>query len=295
MTETPLTVASLVDEVLDAVHGYSRSQEERTSLTSTMGSADLTFSVSNPSFVSRGAVQIDDELVQVAGVDVAANIMTVEPWGRAQGGTTAASHAIGAQVTTNPLYPRQRVRNAIYGVLREIFPQVYGVAETLLSGSPIRTNYPLPADCYHVIRVETQAIGGSQMWAPVMRWRQNKRAASVELEVLGPVTPGSNRVRVQYMRTPPVSLNTTDDLSTLGYDYQLRDLIVLGATAKLLAYTEPARVQAETAEAMGKSESVPAGSAMAAARALYQMFVKRVDDERQQLLLRYPVQHHWTR
>ena len=295
MTETPLTIPSLVDEVLDTIHGYSRHQEQRTSLTTAIDSSQLALVVNDISQVSKGLVEVEDELMQVANVDQANNVITIQPWGRGQSGTTAASHSADVRVTGVPLFPRQRVRNAIYGVLREVFPYVYAVTATTFNGSAVQTNYAMPADCYHVLKVENRLLGPSGMWIPVKRWRQNKTATAVEIEIISPVAIGTGRVRVQYVRTPPTAFSASDDLSSFGYDYQLRDLIVLGATAKLLAFTESARVQTESMVAQGRAEGVPAGSATAAAKMLYSLYQKRIEDERQQLQLRYPIQNHFTR
>lgn len=295
MSESNLTVTSLTDEILDNVHGFTRHQEQRTSLLNSIDADDLSFVCTNMAKISAGTVEIEDELVAVATVDETNSIVTIEPWGRGYGGTTATSHSANARITSAPLYPRQRVRNAIYGVLRETFPQIFSVNETLLDGSAVRTNYTMPSDCWHVLSVETKLYGSSLMWVPVPRWRQNKRLSTVELEVIGPIVVGSDRVRVQYIRTPPSTIGSTDDLTTYGYDFQVRDVIVLGATAKLLAATEPARVQVESMVAHGRAEAVPAGSATQAAKFLYQMFQKRVADEAAQLQMRYPMQPHRTR
>lgn len=295
MTESPLTIASIVDEVLDTAQGYVRGQDLKTSLTATITDSVLSFTVTQADRMSVGPVEIEDELIQVASVDANTGVATVEPWGRAQGGTTAAAHPAGARVVVAPIFPRQRVRNVVYGILREIFPDVFAVATTTLDGSAVQTNFTMPDDCWHVLRVETKLLGPSLMWQPVGRWRQNKQPTSVELEVIGPVVVGSSRVRVQYIKTPPVTLSSTDDLTTLGYDYQVRDLIVLGATARLMSYTETSRVQGQSMESSGRAENVPAGSAAALSRVLDARFRERVESERMQLLNRYPTQPHSTR
>lgn len=295
MSETPLSVPSLVDEVLDSVHGYSRHQEQRTSLTVPIESDSLTLQVADIGQISKGLIEIDDELVQVANVDSSNNVVTLEPWGRAQSGTAASRHEAGVRVTGAPLFPRQRVRNAIYGVLRETFPSIFAVAQALLNGSAVVVNFPLPADCYHVLSAENHVIGPTKSWVPIKRWRQNKNPTGLEIEVMSPVAIGTGRVRVNYIRVPPVSFTATDDLTAFGYDLQIRDLIVLGATAKLVAYLETARVQTESMVAAGRSEAVPVGAATAAAKNLYQLYLKRVEDERLQLLTRYPLQPHMTR
>lgn len=294
-SEPALTIASLVDEVQDALHGYVRSQEHVTSLSALMSAGDLTFGVDDAGSLSRGLVEIDDELVFVSDVDVSTGAATIPPWGRAQSGSTAASHGTGARVTQSPLYPRQRVASAIYGLLREIFPDVFAVAETRLDVDPTRTNYELPVDCYHVMHVEWLVPGAAGLWAPAARWRQNKTATAVELELLSSAWPGEARARVRYMRMPPTRVQGTDDLAGYGYDNQVRDLIVLGVTARMLAFTEASRIQAQSVEAHGRSEAVPAGSAQGLSRYLYQIFQKRLEDERRQILMRWPLQPHRTR
>lgn len=293
--EGPFTVTSLVDEIGDVLHSYTRDQEMRTSLAAPMSSTDQSFTVTDATQVSRGLVEIEDEVVQVSQVDPATGVATVEPWGRAQSGSVADSHAQGVRVTAAPLYPRQRIRTAIYGVLREIFPDVFGVAETTLDYNPAQTNYALPADCYQVLQVQWKVPGPSGMWAYMRRWRQNKTASGGELELLGFAWPGQGRVRVEYMRTPPDQIQGTDDLATYGYDYQIRDLIVLGTVARLMAYTETSRVQSESVVSHGRSEAVPAGSAVSLSRYLYQQFQQRLASERAQQLLRHPIQPHVTR
>lgn len=295
MTESPLTIASLTDEVLDTAQGYVRGQDLRTSTASSFTSTDLTFTVVDGTQLSVGPVEVDDELVQVASVDTTSNTVTIEPWGRGLGGTTAAAHSGGARVTVAPIFPRQRVRNTIYGILREIFPDIFAVATTTLDGSAVRTNFTMPADCYHVLRIETKLYGPSLMWQPVPRWRQNKQGSSVEVEIIGPVTVGSGRVRVLYVKSPPATFTATDDLVAIGYDYSVRDLIVLGASARLMAFTETSRVQAQSMEAHGRGEVVPPGSAAALSRILDSRFQQRVLGEKMQLLNRYPTQPHFTR
>lgn len=293
--EGPMSIASLVDEVLDTVRGYVRNQDAVTSLSGPVSSSALTVPVVDTTGISKGLIEIEDELVQVQSVDRTAGTVTLEPWGRGQSGSTAAAHATGARVTSSPLYPRQRVRSALFGVLREAFPDVFAVKTTTLTGNPSKWGYVMPADCYKVISVHTRNIFDSNAWIPIRRWRTSNTETQLELDIIGPVTPGAASIRVTYMRTPPDELDQGVDLTIYGYGYEMRDLIVLGSTAKLLAYTEPARVQVQSMEAAGRAEVVSSGSATAAARMLFQMFRQRIDDERRQLQMRYPTQPHMTR
>lgn len=292
-SEGALTVTRLVDEILDSLHGYVRDQSQATSLSAEMASGDLTFVVDEYSQVSRGLVEIDEELIYVSGVSTA-GAATVMPWGRAQNGTTAAAHTTGTKVVMSPLYPRRRVQDAVFGTLREIFPQVYGVSQATLDVTPARTNYTLPSDCFDVLSVESFVIGPSQMWLPMRRWRVNRTPTAVELEVLGGFYPGNDMVRVNYITDLPADLSITS-LTELGYTQHVHDLVVLGATARLLMQTEPSRLQVRAVEASGRAEAVPAGSITKVANNLYSMFLQRARAEADRLQQRYPPQPHFVR
>lgn len=293
MAELPLTIQSLVDEVADTVRGYTRGSEEVTSLALPLNATALTFTVTGATAMSRGVVEIDDELVQVKTVDQTTGSCVVEDWGRGVNSSTATTHLAGCRVTVAPLIPRSRIRLTVVATLREIFPDVYPVADTLLDGRPGYVSYTLPDDVYDVLGVYTRMIGPGAEWVPLRRWRVDRAAGAVGLMIYSATSPGSGRVRVQYVRTPP-DLNTSEDLAAAGYDASIRDVVVLGATAKLLAFTESSRAELNTVESNSRGALVAGGSAVNLSRQMNQMFMKRVEDERRQLLTRYPPQPHNT-
>jgi hypothetical protein len=293
--ETPYTVRSIAEEARDILHSYTRGQEQRTSLAMPITDDDLTFQVSGELLISRGLVEIGDELVYVASVDATTGVAVVEPWGRAQSGSTAASHATGAEVTMSPLYPRHRLAGVAANVLREVFPGLFAVEQTELDINPAKTNYELPADAYQVLSVEWNWPGPSGMWAPVERWRQNKPTTGLELEVISATWPGQNRVRAKYGKAPKSTWDIDDDLGDYGYDHEIRDVIVLGVVARSLAYTAPSRLQVESVESHARSEAVPPTAITDASRYMFALFRQRLEEERQQILLRHPIQPHRTR
>lgn len=293
--EAALSISSIVDEVQDVVKGYVRVQERHTELLTPLTDSATTFAVADGSALSVGLTEIDDELVYVSAVDVPAATATVPTWGRGQSGSTAAAHAAGARVTLAPFYPRQRVAAVVYGVLREIFPAVFAVGEVALTVDPAVTNHAMPDDCWHILGVEWQVTGPSRQWIAARRWRQNKTATAVELELLSVVSPGSDQARVFYVRTPPTAVDGTDDLGMYGYDLEVRDLIVAGAASRLMAHTETARVQSSSVESNTRNEVVPAGTALAISKYLFQLFQARLEAETRQIQMRHPIQLHRTR
>jgi hypothetical protein len=288
-------VSELVDEINDSAHSYVRDQEQATSLAGAALAGDLILSVSDATQLSRGLIEVGDELMWVAQVDTQSSQVSIEPWGRAQGGSTATAHAVNSKVVNSPSFPRQRILNVLSDVVQEIFPDVCAVGETFLTHTSGIALYALPSDVHAVLSVEYRAVGASGSYIPVERWRQNKRPTSVELEVFGRIPPGDDRIRVTYVKTISVPLAMTDDLETLGYGNGIRGLLVLGAVAKLMVFIEPSRVQSSAVESSARAADVPAGSATSLSRYLYQLFRQRLDDEARQLRIRFPAVPHWTR
>lgn len=290
-----MLVSSLVSEITDVMKSYVREQDQVTSLSGAINTSVTSFNVADGTRVSKGLIEIDDEMMQVKSVD-STGVVTLETWGRAQMGSTAASHSDGVKVTTAPVYPRVRVTSVLSDVVQECFPNLYGVLETTLDANAATVGYDLPSNCHHVLTVEHKPPGPSDAWQHVQVWRQVLSTGTPELNIWSSVTPGTANVRVLYARTPPGQLALTDDLeTTYGYTASHRGVFVLGAVARLLAFTETSRIQATTLEAHGRSESVPAGAAVSASRFMYQLYRQRLEDEARQLQLRYPVVVHFQR
>lgn len=292
-TEGALNVSRIIDETLDALYGYTRHQEQVTALTASVSLTQTAFTVAEGAQISRGLIEIGDEQMLVKSCDAIGNV-TLQPYGRGVGNTSAVTHSPNDKVVMSPLYPRRRVRDIVFSTLREVFPSVYGVATQLYDISIVRTNYPLPADCYDVLAVEWHLPGPSRMWTPLRRWRVNRPAGDPEVEILGAVFPGQNRVRVTYIKDLPASL-VTDDISSLGYSQDIHDILVLGSTARLLMFTEPARLQVQSVASHGRAEVVPAGTIKAAAQDVYSLFQRRVQQEADRLLQRYASIPHFNR
>lgn len=290
-----LTISDLVDEANDTWRSYVRIQEQVTALSGSLSDSALTFVVDDATKVSTGLIQIGDEMMQVKSLDRTTNTITLEAWGRAQMGSTASSHSSGAKVTTAPIYPRVRVLAVVSEVVQEIFPQLFAVTSTTLDVTAAQVNYDLPVDTYQVLSVAQQPPGPSLSWVPVTRWRQNRTPTTVELEIFSAVTPGADRVRVFYIKTPPSQLTMSDDLEDMGYPASVKGVIIAGVAQRLAAFTEASRVQVASVESHARSEAVPAGSSAQLSKFLYQLYRERLTSEARDLQIRYPAQMHFTR
>lgn len=295
MSELPLDLWSLVDEVSDTARGYTHGTDQVTSLVTDMDESTVGFSVADGSVMSVGLVEIGDELMQVRLVRADDGYCETEPWGRGVNGSDVHLHFVGDRVVVNPLYPRARIKSALAATLREIFPDVYPVGTINLDSDVVTVGYVLSPDVWQVLNVSALQIGPGNVYLPVRRWSCDQTNQGTLLSVYSALPPGPGRLRVQYIRTPPTDFTDSVELTDYGYEPSVRDLLVMGATAKLLAFTEPSRVAVDSVESAARGVVVPAGSAVNLARMLYQMFQKRVDDERRQLLFHYPPQVHQVR
>lgn len=294
--EGPLTFTSLTQEILDVAHGYVREQESVTTLTSPLAAGALSFTVGKPNLVTRGLVEVGDELIYASGFDQPTLTVTIEPWGRGQSGSIDQAHTVGERVTVSPLFPIQRVRSAIYETCRDMFPEVYAVGQAFIDVDVTRTNYPADPLAYQIIEVEWHVPGPSKMWAPMKRWYETHTPDNLELEILGPLWPGKAQCRYRFIKKPPTNYGVVnDDLALYGYDNGVRDIIIYGSLSKLLAAAMSARTQIESMEAHGRSSVVGTTDILAASRYYYQLYRERLEGERQLLLQRHPFRPHFAR
>lgn len=298
----PATLRDLIDETLAQLHSWTGEQEQYATLTAGIDTDDLVMQVDDVSYLSRGLIEIDSELIAVASVSQTSNLLTAPAWGRAQQASVAAAHVAGSKVTLNPRHPRARVMTVINEVLASLYPDLYAV-KTDLSQKAISTRltYQLPTDCVQVLGVHWETTGPTQMWAPIRRWEIDRKAATsdfptgVSINLLDSMTPGRT-IKFTYRAEPAQFAAEADVLTTkTGLPESCRDLLVWGAAGRLLMALEPMRLQQDAVEESNRSNLVPPGSASAAGRAALQMFQLRLEQERSKLAHLYPPVAHLTR
>lgn len=295
------TYLDLVKAVQATLHSQTADQEEQCALVTAVNSSVLQLTVDDASQISRGLIEIDDELVWVKTVDTTANVLTVSAFGRGYRETTAASHAQNALVINSPRYPRQAIRNAINETLQALYPDVYAVKKSETNTAVATTvTYGLPADVGWIVSVSWQSVGPSQRWVPVRRWSFDAVADTTafsggkSIDIHDIMVPGRT-IKVVYAAEPTSPVNDSDTLVSLGFMESHRDLVILGAAAKLLMYADAARLQTGSVESADRSQFVPSGAGMAAGRGLYQLFQMRKAEETAALQRLYPPAVHLTR
>lgn len=295
------TFSELTDEVLQNLQSDSLDQAQQTSLTFSIDEVDLSITVDEPQYLSQGLIEIEDELLWAKTVDTATGIVTVSPAGRGYRSTTAATHAAGAFVLSNPRYSRHRVKQAINTAIRSVFPDIYRLVTTELDYVGARLAYELPAAVESIHKITWESVGPSRVWIEIDDYVFVPDADTTvfpsgkALYLWDGVIPGRT-VRVTYIRPPAELEESGDDFVTVtGLPITAKEVIVYGACYRLLGYMEAPRLQQESVESSQRSMLINPGSAANAGKYFYALYQESLAQEREGLLRSNPSKIHRTR
>lgn len=297
------TFNDLVTDVQAMLYGYVRTQEQATYLKSSVTSSDATWSVGDPSRMSRGLAEVEDELVWIDAVDrnAASSQVTVAPFGRGYLGSSAAAHAANVKVTFAPLFPRLRVKRAINDTITAVGNDLFAVGTSTFTFNPAIVTYSLPANVKDVLQVSYQTTGPSQMWYPLSRWRFDPMANTSAfangktIDIYEPVSSGRT-VQVVFQEFPSELVNDGDGFASVsGLLESSRDCIVYGAAARLTAAIDASILNTQAVEANVLDDRTQPGSGSNLSRSLYQLHKQRLMEERLRYLQQFPVMFHYAR
>lgn len=290
------TFAQMVDDVRAHLRSYTRDQELSTHLTSSATASALQLEVSDASLISRGRIEIDDELLWVERVDRANNAVTLAPYGRGMDGTTAASHGINSRIIVQPLYPKQMVKDTINQVIGGLGSQLYAVDTTDLAATPTNVQYAITANAERVLSVtnDYDSVYGDVEY--VRRWKFDPQsgtsATGKALYIYEPTATGQT-LTVTYFRKP-VLLSDGDDFSDTLLPSTSYDVIVLGAAARLMATSSAYMSSTRAIEPAQLDTKQDSNQVLQQSRYLFTLFQARLEEEKTQLLNSYVTRAHYT-
>ena len=170
-----VTFANLVDRVKQQLLGYTKDQASVSYLTADVTASATSFTVdpSTATNLSRGLIEIDDELILVKSYDRGSGtVMTMGGvTGRGAEGTAAAAHLNNALVINDPRFPRQRIKEAINDTINGLYPDLWVFAQHEFPYIAARYEYPVPVEADDVYKVTINTIGPSGVWFPAQSWR----------------------------------------------------------------------------------------------------------------------------
>lgn len=297
------TLEDLRQRVRSQVMGFTRDQGQVSTLTAPMTATDTTFTVKSATVrnISRGLVEIDDELILVESVDQSTSTVTVagDINGRGREGSVAATHSTNALISMSPSIPRVRVTEAINQTVLACYPTipVFGITE-IQKLAPV-FEYEMPAESQDVWYIVADTVGPTQVHYPHPRYRFNTKAATSDfpsgksVQLLDFVTPG-RMIRIVYIKPPALFVNASDTITgTVGYDDRMAETLVWGACARLIPAYEAARLQQMAIEGTERANLVPSTAALKTAAYYETLFQTALNRERDRILNDTPNYAFW--
>ena len=281
------TLNQLTDQVVSEITGYVRNQESLTYAVNAVSATDLTVTVDDTTAISKGIVEIDDELLYVKKSVASSGSLqilgtTSNPVGRAWRATTATSHVAGSIVRNNPIFPRSQVKRAINETIKGMnFPCLDNETFTF-DGSTYA--YEIPSTVIDITGVSWQLPDASGVWGIIKRWRMDTNyyngTTTTQAIILNEAPKPGKSVRVQYTRYPTV-IADSEELTVSGLPASCEDVVRLGAMYRLLTTIDPAKTTATSVEsgAMDRYPNVTPGASTNAAKYVFQLYAVRLGEE----------------
>lgn len=303
------TLGQMIDEVLINLSGYTYQQDRSTYLTSAVttltspSSAPLVLSLGSTQNVGKGVIEIDEELMWVDSFDRVSNTATIAPYGRGYLGTTPATHSVDTKVTISPIFPRHSVKRAINDTIRAVGSSLPAVKTTNFTFNAAVNTYAFNGlDIESILRVMWQDVGPSQEWINIRRWDFDPYASSAafgadaQTITINDFVTAGRTVKVMYT-TLPSPMDSSSDVytTTTGLAESSRDVIILGAAYRLLAYLDPARASQVSPQADEIDAKRPYGASQSATKQLFALYQQRLREEVQAQQTQFPPRVHYTR
>ena len=308
------TLTNMIDEVLVNLAGYTFQQDRSTYLktavsttTSTIASPTI-LSLGSTDSVGKGILEIDEELLWVDNFDRVSNTATVSPYGRGYLGTTAATHAAESKVTISPTFPRFSVKRAINDTIRSLGSSIFSVKSTTFTFNAAVSTYAFAdLNIKNILTISWQSIGPSKEWIPVRRWDFDSSANPeafgyttgtniVQTVTLGEAPISGRTVKIVYATDPAAFTTNSEVYSTqTGLPESTRDVVVLGASYRLLSFLDPARAAQVSPQADETDSKRPFGASQTATKQLYALYTQRLNEETKAQQQNYPPRVHYSR
>jgi hypothetical protein len=281
------TLNQLTEQTIAEVNSYVKNQESVTIITSEISSSAVTISVDDVTSLSKGIVEIDDELLYVKKAIAASGTIQVlgtegNPVGRGWRGTTKATHASGSVVRNNPIFPRVQVKRAILETIKGMnFPCISNETFTF-NGSDY--SYIMPDALEDITGISWDVPDSTGVWSIIKNWRLDTNyydasTGTIKQALVLKETPMPGRtVNVQYTKFPTV-ITDNQELTVSGLPASCEDVVRLGAMYRLLSTVDPGKVSATSVSADALDQPVQAGASTNAAKYIFQLYTVRLSEE----------------
>jgi hypothetical protein len=299
----------MIDEVLINLAGYTYQQDRATYISQDVPATAST--IANPIVlqlastdnIGKGTIEINEELIWLDSFDRVSNTATVPPWGRGYLGTTTAAHVAGTKVTITPTFPRYVVKKAINDTIAAFGATIFAVKTTSFVFNAAQTTYAFNnLNIHNIMSLMWQDVGPSKEWFPVRHWSWDSLASSTafgagaQTVTIGDYVQPGRTIKVVYATDPePFTTNAQEYSTQTGLPSSTRDVVILGASYRLLTYLDPARAAQVSPQADETDSKRPFGASQSATKQLYALYQQRLNEETARQQAQYPIRVHYSR
>ena len=312
------TLSDMINEVSMNLSGYTLTQDRSTYLrssvaaTASSSAAPIVLSLGSTENVGKGIVEVDEELFWIDTYDRIGNTATVAPYGRAYLGTTLDTHAADAKVTIAPTFPRFSIKRAINDTIKGLSGILFAADTTTITYSSAVSTYRLPTTgnslgIRNILSVAYESVGPSKEWIPIRSWRLDSNANATSftseqtISIYDMITSGRT-IQIVYSKDPTpfpelatlLLTNAQVFTSITGLPASCRDLVITGATYRLLSNLDPARAAMVSAQADETDSKRPYGSSQSLTRQIYALYTQRLAEEVKSQQNKYPIRVHYS-
>jgi hypothetical protein len=302
-------INDMIDEVLINLAGYTYQQDRATYIsqdvpvTASTIANPIVLQLASTDNIGKGTIEIDEELIWLDSFDRVSNTATVPPWGRGYLGTTRAEHVAGTKVTITPTFPRYVVKKAINDTIAAFGATIFAVKTTSFTFNAAQTTYAFNnLNIHNIMSLMWQDIGPSQEWFPIRHWSWDSIASSTafgagaQTVTIGDYVQPGRTIKVVYATDPePFTTNAQEYSTQTGLPSSTRDVVILGASYRLLTYLDPARAAQVSPQADETDSKRPFGASQSATKQLYALYQQRLNEETARQQAQYPIRVHYSR
>ncbi len=299
----------MIDEVLINLAGYTYQQDRATYIsqdvpaTASTIASPIILQLASTENIGKGTIEINEELIWLDSFDRVSNTATVPPWGRGYLGTSTAAHTAGTKVTITPTFPRYVVKKAINDTISAFGATIFAVKTTSFTFNAAQTTYAFNnLNIHNIMSLMWQDVGPSQEWFPIRHWTWDSLASSAafgaeaQTVTIGDYVQPGRTIKVVYATDPvPFTTNIQDYSTQTGLPNSTRDVVILGASYRLLTYLDPARAAQVSPQADETDSKRPFGASQSATKQLYALYQQRLNEETQRQQAQYPIRVHYSR
>jgi hypothetical protein len=281
------TLSQLVEQTTAEIGTYIKNQESITIITSSIAADDLTIAVDDVKSLSKGIVEIDEELLYVKKAITDSGTIEIigtagNPSGRGWRATTATSHVSGSIVRNNPLFPRSQVKRALLETIKGMSFPVIANETFQFNGSDY--SYIMPDALEDITGISWDVPDSTGVWQIIKNWRLDTNyydpdtATTKQALVLKEAPMPGRDVRVQYTKFPTV-ITDNQELTESGLPSSCEDVVRLGAMYRLLSTVDSGKVTAVSVSADALDQPVQAGASTSAAKYIFNLYTIRLAEE----------------